>query len=264
MARTPAAPDRARRRSLPAVVRAVSVTAAAAAAAVGPFAVPAAAAAPGALAPPAAPAASDPAGGLIEVTPRRAEPGTQIRLRVAFCEVERTAFATSVAFEADVDLERTRDGAAFHGYAMISVDAEPGTYGVTVACGEGGAQRESSLKVLPADGARHDGGGYDRRPDGGHRDDGGGYDRGPDGGHRDDGRGEPGAHPDRDRHPAPPHDHASPVAPVRAGGGGTAGDRTGDGTGTAQRFGLALAGGAVAAGAVTWAVRRRTGAHRSG
>ncbi|WP_168711461.1 hypothetical protein [Streptomyces sp. RKND-216] len=252
MHRSPAPPARARGRSLSAAARAASVTAGAVAAvAACTLAAPAVAAAA-----PAEPGA----GGPVEVTPRHAEPGSQVELRTDFCEVERTAFATSVAFEADVDLQRTEDGAAFHGYAVISRDAELGTYGLTVVCGEDEKRGEGSFKVVPAG----DDGGQGR--DGGQGGDGeeagAGYEDGRPGGEPHAGR-DPGGH---DRPPweseeggpyEPDDPHASPVAPVRAGGGGTAGDHASAATDTAERAGLALAGGAAVAGAVTWAVRRR-------
>lgn len=224
MART--LPARARRRSLRATARAVSVTTAATAAvAAGAFAAPAAAGTAQTVAVPAA----DPAPGLIEVAPNRVQPGTEIRVRVEFCETERTAMATSVAFEADIDLKRTPDGTAFHGSALISVSAEPGTYGITVVCGVNAREKQSSFKVVPAGGDRH------------------------------------GGHPGRDGHHEPPPVHASPVAPVRAGGGGTAGGGPAGDAQTAQRVGLTMAGGAAVAGAVVWVVRRRrAGAHTGG
>jgi hypothetical protein len=231
MARTP--PAHARRRSLSAIVRTASVTAATAAAVTAAVpSAPAATAASAAL-PPTAVTAPDPAGGQIEVTPHRAEPGTEVRVRVGFCRAERTALATSVAFEADIELQRTQDGAAFHGFARISGDAEPGTYGLTVVCGADAREGQGSFRVVPAGGGAHAGGRHDeRRPSG-------------------------------ERHHEPSGRHASPR--VRAGGGGTAAEPPADGTQAAQRIGLTMAGGAAVAGAVVWVVRRRrTGAHAGG
>ena len=61
----------------------------------------------------------------------------------------------------------------------------------------------------------------------------------------------------RDGHHEPPPSYASPVAPVRAGGGGTADNRASGGTEAARHIGPALAGAAVVAGAALWVVRRR-------
>lgn len=245
MHRSPTPPACARRRSLSAAVRAVSVTAGAVAAvAVCALAAPAAAAS-------AAPAEPGPSGP-IHVTPRQAEPGSQVELRTEHCDVERTAFATSVAFEADVDLERTSNGTAFHGYAVISVEAEVGTYGLTVVCGEHGKEGQGSFKVVSDGGGGNQDGGWEG-------DQGEGWEEG-----RDEGWGDGSGEDGRSDH-EPPHDpYASPVAPVRAGGGGTAGDSAGGGAETAQRIGLSLAGGAAVAGAVTWAVRRRRAGTHSG
>ncbi|MFR9673821.1 hypothetical protein [Streptomyces sp. TR06-5] len=195
----------------------------------------------------------DPAVDLVEVSPRRAEPGTVVRVRVEVCEVDRRALATSVAFEADVRLERGADG-SFHGSARISVDAEPGTYGVTVACGvDARAGHQSSFRVVPGEGVREPRG---RPDDGADRWDAGRED------HRDP-DGHDGGYPGHDGRDEPRPPHASPVAPVRAGGGGTAGGDA-DGTAAAQRVGLAMAGGAAAAGAVVWGVRRRSRARAGG
>ncbi|EST36874.1 hypothetical protein N566_15975, partial [Streptomycetaceae bacterium MP113-05] len=144
---------------------------------------------------PAAPASAVPAepgpSGPIQVTPRQTEPGSQVALRTEHCDVERTAFATSVAFEADVDLERTGNGSAFRGYAMISVDAEAGTYGLTVVCGEHEKEQQGSFRVVSASTGGHEDGGWDGGRDGG-------WDGGWDGGGRD--------------HESPHDPHASPVA----------------------------------------------------
>jgi hypothetical protein len=243
MHRSPALPGRARRRSLSAAVWTVSVTGGVVVAAC-TFAAPAAVAA-------AAATPAEAAAGPIEVTPRHAEAGTQIELRTDLCGGEPTAFATSVAFETDVDLQRTGDGAAFQGYAMISAEAEAGTYGLTVVCGEDAERGEGSFKVVRASGSGTE--------DGSGTESGGGYD----GGYGESGQGETvygedGYGDGAGHDPYEPGDpYASPVAPVRAGGGGTAGDPAGGTTADAQRIGLTLAGGAAVAGAVAWAVRRR-------
>ncbi|GHF36606.1 hypothetical protein GCM10010218_17670 [Streptomyces mashuensis] len=155
----------------------------------------------------------------VEVAPLTSKPGAEIRLKVSGCSGDR-ATAASEAFVSDAKL--TRDAA---GQARLSADATvretvtPGTYPVKVDC-DGFNVAAGQLTVVDDD---RDLSGYHAA------------DR-----------------PDRTEHP-----DASPVAPVPAGGGGTAEAASPEAPDTA---GLVLAGTTAAiAGGLIW-YRRRTNA----
>ncbi|MEU1080977.1 hypothetical protein ABZ368_12150 [Streptomyces sp. NPDC005908] len=164
-------------------------------------------------------------GGGLSVTPAAPAPGSDIALRVTGCDA-REAVAQSPALVSDARLTRTGDGLA--GDSRVRSTLTAGTYAVTYACD--GTERKAALKVtsgpVPA--------------------------------------GEPAPPADRaPQTPQIPQTHPSPVAPVDAGGGGTAravvADRERHGPGTAQTVvALALAGTA----AVTVHRRARRQARR--
>ncbi|MFI8307482.1 hypothetical protein ACIF80_29440 [Streptomyces sp. NPDC085927] len=163
----------------------------------------------------------------VSVTPVVPAPGTDVTLKVAEC-AERTALAVSSAFVSEVRLT-VADGVLV-GESRVRSTLTAGTYPVLVNCGE--RARQGTIEVAPA------------------RD-------------RPTGTAEPSKKPE----PAEPTAHASPVAPVDAGGGGSAplaasdpGTGTGageGGPGAAQTVtGLFLA--AAAAGAVVRSRVRRS------
>ncbi len=155
--------------------------------------------------------------GVVRVTPKEAKPGDAIDLRVDFCR--RSGQVSSDAFAHDVELQPAADR-GLYAEAQIRRDARPGRYEITVTCDPHAPDGQGTVTVVDGQG-RDQGGGHDG-------------DRG------------------RDGHGYPP---PSPVAPVHAGGGATAGDDAGLGaTGTT---GLAVAGGAVLLGAAVTVARRR-------
>lgn len=181
-----------------------------------------------ALAPAAASAAD---AGSVSVAPAIPAPGSDVTLRVTGC-AQRTAVAASAAFVADARLTVTGAG-ELAGESRVRSTAEAGSYPVRVTCGatrrtgtltvqDGEAERPGAAPV-PVPGA----GGQPPAPGKG---------------------GQPSA-PGADEEASPsrrPGAPASPVAPVRAGGGGAAGlaaEERGAGPGTAQGVtGLMLAG----------------------
>jgi hypothetical protein len=155
--------------------------------------------------------------GIVRVTPQQVKPGEGIDLRVDFCR--RTGQVSSDAFVHDVELRPAADGGLF-AQAAIRRDAHPGRYEISVTCDPHAPDGRGTVTVVD---------GHGRDQGGGHTGDHG-----------------------RDGHGYPP---PSPVAPVHAGGGATAGDDAGPGA--SGTTGLALAGGAVLLGAAVTVARRR-------
>ncbi|MFE3639290.1 hypothetical protein [Streptomyces cellostaticus] len=154
----------------------------------------------------------------VSVTPVSPAPGTDVSLRVRGCSATR-AVATSKAFVADARL--TSDMGVLSGDTRVRASVAPGVYDVRITCADVALNSRITIGrkgagLLPEPG---DGNGGTGLPD------------------------DP---------PAAPITAASPVAPVAAGGGGTAHFATvatdGSGPGTGQAVtGLALAGIAAAA-----------------
>ncbi|MFE9924039.1 hypothetical protein ACFYQA_21400 [Streptomyces sp. NPDC005774] len=134
----------------------------------------------------------------ISVTPVVPAPGTDVTLKVAEC-AERTALAVSSAFVSEVRLA-VADGVLV-GESRVRSTLTAGTYPVLVNCGE--RARQGTIKVAPA---RHlpAGTAEPSKPEA--------------------------AGPSKSE-TAEPTAHASPVAPVDAGGGGGAPLAVGTGTG---------------------------------
>ncbi|MER5831851.1 hypothetical protein ABT116_13680 [Streptomyces sp. NPDC002130] len=194
-----------------------------------------------------APAAYAMDAGSVSVTPARPAPGSDVTLRVTGC-AQRTAVAASAAFVADARL--TVAGAdELVGDSRVRSTLKAGSYTVRVTCGatrrtgtltvqDGGAGPEAGRSGAARAGVPGAGG---RPPAPGQ----GGQPPVPDKG------GQPSA-PGVDTEAFPsrrPGAPASPVAPVRAGGGGAAdslaAEERGAGPGTAQGVtGLVLAGAA--------------------
>ncbi|MCF6525621.1 hypothetical protein [Streptomyces sp. JJ36] len=266
-------PQRARRRSRTAC--APLVLAAAAAAVSEPAAAPALAAPPAVSAPAAA---AEPVADGLEMAPRKVPQGGRAELRVRFCGTDTSALATSVAFERDVRLRPEPGGAAsvLTGTATVAPEAETGTYAVDVECDGATGLAEGSFRVVPGTTRpasrqaqqepppepspeqepqsqqgrqngqlpEHERPAHERQAE----------------------PPRPARHqePHAREEPRPSRDlHASPVAPVRAGGGATAGDRDGAGTGPSAATALTLTGGALVLGLV-WAGRRRAAAGAGG
>ncbi|WP_369196517.1 hypothetical protein [Streptomyces djakartensis] len=190
---------------------------------------------------PLSPAAHAADGGGVTVTPAVPAPGGDVTLRVTDC-ARRTAVAVSRAFVADARLT-VAGGRTLTGDSRVRSTLEPGRYPVRITCGD--TARTGTLTVRDGDGPRSPSvpapGAAGQPPVPGKG-------------------GQPSAPAEDERVPSAP---SSPVAPVRAGGGGAAGLVAGGeraaGPGTAQSVtGLALA--AVAAGVVVLGgVRRRRG-----
>ncbi|MEU2536448.1 hypothetical protein [Streptomyces iakyrus] len=210
-------------------------------------------------------------GGSVSVTPAAPAPGSDVMLRLTGC-AQRTAVAASAAFVADARLTVTGH-AELAGESRVRSTAEAGSYAVRITCGAAqqtatltvrdGAARRSDAAPLPVPGA---GGQQPAHGEPANGEDGqqpahgepangeAGQQPAPEGG------GQPSA-PGRDREAFPSHRPgapASPVAPVRAGGGGAAelvaAEERGAGPGAAQGVtGLVLAG---VAAAVIVALRR--------
>ncbi|MFJ2962490.1 hypothetical protein ACIPIC_09270 [Streptomyces collinus] len=222
----------------------------------------------------------------VSVTPAAPAPGSDVTLRVTGC-AQRTAVAASAAFVADARLTVT-GARELAGESRVRSTVEPGPYAVRITCGatkqtgtltvRDGAARRPDAEPLPVPGAGgqqpvHDepvngeagqppahsepvNGEAGQRPVPGQ----GGQQPAPEGG------GQPSA-PGRDGEAFPSHRPgapASPVAPVRAGGGGAAeliaAEERGAGPGAAQGVtGLVLAGAAAAIALLRRGVRRGTG-----
>ncbi|MFE2185384.1 hypothetical protein [Streptomyces sp. NPDC059455] len=167
----------------------------------------------------------------IRISPRALAPGAEVEVWAFGCP-DRVATASSPVFVDDAEL--TPEGDALFSEATIRSTAAKGAHRVTLDCAAGGLVRENGTG---ADGTGVDGAGAD-----GTGVDGAGAD----------GQG------DADRVALAVERPPSPVAPVRAGGGGTAPDeaRPRDDIGAAEAYGLVLSGGtAVAVGGL--AVHRR-------
>ncbi|MEV7065786.1 hypothetical protein AB0N97_23735 [Streptomyces collinus] len=222
----------------------------------------------------------------VSVTPAAPAPGSDVTLRVTGC-AQRTAVAASAAFVADARLTVT-GARELAGESRVRSTVEPGPYAVRITCGatkqtgtltvRDGAARRPDAAPLPVPGAggqqpvhgepvngeagqppAHSepvNGEAGQRPAPGQ----GGQQPAPEGG------GQPSA-PGRDGEAFPSHRPgapASPVAPVRAGGGGAAeliaAEERGAGPGAAQGVtGLVLAGAAAAIALLRRGVRRGTG-----
>ncbi|MBL1118900.1 hypothetical protein JK364_42040 [Streptomyces sp. 110] len=170
----------------------------------------------------------------IRISPRALAPGTEVEVWAFGCP-DRVATASSPVFVDDAEL--TPEGDALFSEATIRSTAAKGAHRVTLDCAAGGLVRADGTS---ADGTSADGAGADGA--GGEGVDGEGAD------------GQGGAGRVALAVERPP----SPVAPVRAGGGGAAPDeaRPRDDIGAAEAYGLVLSGGtAVAVGGL--AVHRR-------
>ncbi|WP_329050734.1 hypothetical protein OG873_15170 [Streptomyces violaceus] len=202
--------------------------------------------------------------GGVSVTPATPAPGSDVALRVTGCAA-RTAVAASTAFVADAPLTVT-DGELI-GESRVPSTLKAGTYNVKITCG--GAERTGTFTVResresegpPASGAATGAAGQPPAPVTGGRQplpEGGGPSPQPkpesEPGLEDEGQSSASRRPGA---------HASPVAPVEAGGGGAAhlvaAEDRGAGPGTAQGVtGLVLAGVAAVAVALG-SVRRKRG-----
>ncbi|MGW5131454.1 hypothetical protein [Streptomyces sp. NPDC004135] len=199
----------------------------------------------------------------VAVTPATAAPGTDITLRVTGC-AQRTAVAASPAFVADARLTVADAVRELAGESRVRSTLTPGTYPVRVGCGD--TERTGTLTVRTNDRPSAPGtggappasgtGGIPPTPGTGGPlpvPGGDGRSAAPDPGHEGEEQGAFGHRPG-----AP----ASPVAPVRAGGGGAAdlvaAEERGAGPGTAQGVtGLVLAGVAAVVVALGGARRSR-------
>lgn len=222
---------------------------------------------------PAAAGEDDPAGGVVEVTPRKARAGEWVDLRVDFCADGERALAASDAFHRDVELEPAADGELL-GEARIRRDAEPGRYEITADCqagtdaavGEGvvtvigragdGDERQPPEEDRPSERPPEEDRAHEQpRPRESEAEAEAEAEAAPDRHHEQHDGQHDGQHDDQHHGQHPP---ASPVAPVRAGGGGTYDGQDGaGGLGATGTTGLSLAGGAVVLGTVAYAVRRR-------
>ncbi|GGS51319.1 hypothetical protein [Streptomyces violaceus] len=209
--------------------------------------------------------------GGVSVTPATPAPGSDVALRVTGCAA-RTAVAASAAFVADAPLTVT-DGELI-GESRVPSTVKAGTYAVKITCG--GAERTGTFTVRESRESRESAGppaprvatgaaGQPPAPVTGGRQplpEGGGPSPQPkpkpmpesESGLEDEGQSSASRRPGA---------HASPVAPVEAGGGGAAhlvaAEDRGAGPGTAQGVtGLVLAGVAAVAVALG-SVRRKRG-----
>ncbi|MGW0864422.1 MULTISPECIES: hypothetical protein [Streptomyces] len=200
------------------------------------------------------------AGG-VSVTPATPAPGSDVALRVTGCAA-RTAVAASAAFVANAPLTVT--GGELIGESRVPSTLKAGTYTVKITCG--GAERTRTFTVReresvgpPASrgetGGATGAAGQPPAPGTGGRQplpEGGGPSPEP----------EPPVDEGRSSHSERPSAHASPIAPVAAGGGGAAhlaAEDRGAGPGTVQTVtGLVLAGVAAVAVALG-SVRRKRG-----
>ncbi|MFF5983571.1 hypothetical protein ACFY78_32495 [Streptomyces olindensis] len=174
--------------------------------------------------------------GGVSVFPATPAPGSDVALRVTGC-AQRTAVAASAAFVADARLTVTDGARELTGESRVRSTLTAGTYAVKVTCGD--AERTGTLTVRDGDRRRAvPGAGGQSAASGAGDESSGPEESGPE----DSGREASGPEAS-----VPPGPHASPVAPVRAGGGGAAdlvaAEERGAGPGTAQGVtGLVLAG----------------------
>ncbi|MEU3886295.1 hypothetical protein [Streptomyces sp. NPDC029041] len=218
-----------------------------------------------------APAAYAADAGSVSVTPARPAPGSDVTLRVTGC-AQRTAVAASAAFVADTRLTVAGAGELV-GDSRVRSTLEAGSYAVRITCGAsrrtgtftvqdgragpGAGQSGAPRAAVPGAPPAAVPGAGGRPPAPGE----GGQLPVPGKG------GQPSA-PGIDEEEGPPSRRpgapASPVAPVRAGGGGAAdslaAEGRGAGPGTAQGVtGLVLAGAAAAVVLALRGVRRGRG-----
>ncbi|MFD7664390.1 hypothetical protein [Streptomyces sp. NPDC059788] len=157
------------------------------------------------------------AAGTVAVTPSAVAPGTDAALQVTGC-AGRAGRAVSEAFVDAVPLARVAAGLV--GDARVRSSADPGTYDVLVQCDGEDARAAGSFEVVPASAAPAGRDGEDTGADAGA----GARDESLQGeGLQDEGvAGEAAGSVASDSLAAPAAGPASPSAPVRAGGGGTA------------------------------------------
>ncbi|MEU6913179.1 hypothetical protein [Streptomyces olindensis] len=170
--------------------------------------------------------------GGVSVFPATPAPGSDVALRVTGC-AQRTAVAASAAFVADARLTVTDGARELTGESRVRSTLTAGTYAVKVTCGD--AERTGTLTVRDGDRRRAVPGAAGQSAAAA---------AGADGQSAAPGAGDESSGPEAS---VPPGPHASPVAPVRAGGGGAAdlvaAEERGAGPGTAQGVtGLVLAG----------------------
>ncbi|GGZ79604.1 hypothetical protein GCM10010389_16570 [Streptomyces echinoruber] len=214
---------------------------------------------------PGAPAAH---GGSVSVAPAEPAPGDDVALRVSGC-AGRTGTAVSDAFVADArlavaDARLADTGGTLVGDSRIRSTAAPGGYDVTVTCDGSPTRVTGRFTVTAPRGARAAGAGAPApggTQAGGTVDDAAHDDGAPHDNATHDDAAHAAAVPDASPSAAVP---ASPVAPVAAGGGGTARltaqDVRAAGPGTAQSLtGLLLAATAAVAVVLLPRVRARRG-----
>ncbi|MEU7163737.1 hypothetical protein AB0A70_03690 [Streptomyces morookaense] len=172
--------------------------------------------------------------GTIELTPVSARPGSEVQLRISGCRSER-ATATSEAFVSDARL--AKDSAGLFAEATIRQTARAGTYPVKVMCDGYNSTAQGRLTVVPYGRDLPEPQAAPQPPEQ---------------------RSAPVVHDGlgpHEAHTLPGGHFASPVAPVPAGGGGTARVAVPEAPDTP---GLVLAGTTAAiAGGLIW-YRRRT------
>lgn len=155
---------------------------------------------PALYAPPAHAADSADGGREVAVTPQTPAAGAEVALRVSGC-TGKTAKAVSDAFVSDARLAGS-DGQLI-GESKVRSTAGPGAYDVRITCADFEIKGKLTVVGPPKSGDHHSGDHHS------------------------------GDHSGRPEH-ASPAPYSSPVAPVHAGGGGTAKDtETADGTGSA-------------------------------
>ncbi|GAA2063643.1 hypothetical protein GCM10009757_48750 [Streptomyces cheonanensis] len=139
--------------------------------------------------------------GEVRVSPSGPRPGEEVVLRVTGCR-GASGTAHSEAFVAEAVLAPSAEGGLF-GEARISSTVEPGAYPVDVSCDGDDRAVSGQVKVVADGGGR----GHDKEPGAEH-------------GTEHEREYEQGREHEREAAPSLP---ARPSAPVRAGGGGTAG-----------------------------------------
>lgn len=194
------------------------------------------------------------------VTPAASAPGGTVEIRVVGCR-DGSGTAMSEVFVADAELSAKKHDGWLAGAARVRRDVKPGTYDLRVRCDLRDHPAAGTVKIdrrahepHPSDPSKPD----PSKPDPSHRP----SEPAPSKTHRHD---EP-TRPGDSRPTPPPRPHESPVAPVKAGGGGTAVlaapvstvDAHDAGPSTSQTvIGLLLAGAAAVAAALRSARRRR-------